>query len=67
MWKHELFGGDMIEPFKGHLVTMVRHLESAFAAECWQMRVAAVSKKQSNWWVVRAVFGLNGKAVAAML
>ena len=28
MYKHELFGEDLINPYRGHLVTMVRHLSN---------------------------------------
>ena len=34
LWKHELFGGELINPYRGHLVTMVRHSFCRKYAEC---------------------------------
>eukprot|EP00913_Durusdinium_trenchii_P014347 g13457.t1 len=35
MWKHEAFGGNAINPYRGHLVTMVRDPVQRMAAGSW--------------------------------
>jgi len=32
LWKHELFGGELINPYRGHLVTMVRNPRQRIAS-----------------------------------